>query len=200
MHSGAHGFAALLVCPCLQGDTESDQRTQETKVNGKKSHLTLFDTGPDSRAMLRNATAMRVPVDEVETVVLSHWHRDHSGGMLSFLHMRSREAPRCVVDLHPDRPIARGIAIPPTYETVIGRLPEDPTFELIEAAGGFVEKHAEGHAIADGTVYVSGVIPRVTPFEEGLPGGVRFVEEDGKCGRWTSEPVCRAQSLSFSFR
>lgn len=171
--------------------------TQETEIEGKPSHLTLFDTGPDSKSMFRNATAMRVPVDLVETVVLSHWHYDHSGGMLSFLHMRSHDAPKCVVDLHPDRPTARGIAIPPTYETIIGRLPADPTFELIEAAGGIVEKHTEGHTIADATVYVSGAIPRVTPFEEGLPGGVRFVEDDhSECGRWTSEPVCHAQ-VSF---
>ncbi|KAL4080353.1 hypothetical protein V8B97DRAFT_740284 [Scleroderma yunnanense] len=169
---GAHGFSALI----------------ETQVEGKKPHLTLFDTGPDSKSIFRNVTAMQVPVNLVETVVLSHWHSDHSGGMLSFLQMRSCDAPKCVVDLHPGRPIARGIAIPPTYETIIGRLPADPTFESIEAAGGIVEKHADGHTIADETIYISGEIPRVTAFEEGLPGGVRFVEEDGQRGRWTAEP------------
>ncbi|KAG1716642.1 hypothetical protein ID866_520 [Astraeus odoratus] len=169
---GAHGFAALI----------------ETQVYGEASHLTLFDTGPDSKSICRNAMAMQIPVDQVERVILSHWHRDHSGGMLSFLRMRSDQVSKCVVDLHPDRPIARGIAIPPTYETIIGRLPADPTFELITEAGGIVEKHAEGHVVAGKAIYVSGEIPRVTPFEEGLPGGVRFVGEDGQPGKWISEP------------
>ncbi|KAF8134599.1 hypothetical protein EV363DRAFT_1213933 [Boletus edulis] len=53
---------------------------------------------------------MQTPVDDVETVILSHWHSDHSGGMLSFLGMRSPSARPCSVDLHPDRPEARGIA------------------------------------------------------------------------------------------
>ncbi|KAI6046070.1 hypothetical protein EDC04DRAFT_2631840 [Pisolithus marmoratus] len=163
--------------------------TQETQRNDDdERHLTLFDTGPDSRSIVRNVMAMQVPVDQVGRVILSHWHSDHSGGMLSFLQMRTRDAPECVVDLHPDRPTARGIAIPPTYETIIGRLPADPTFELITSAGGVVEKHAEGHTVADATVYVSGEIPRVTPFEQGLLGAVRFVEEDSKPGHWTSEP------------
>lgn len=128
---------------------------------------------------------MQTPVDAVDTVILSHWHGDHSGGMLSFLGMRSPTARACVVDLHPDRPEARGIAVPPTFETVICRLPDDPTFEQIERAGGMVRTSRVGHTVAGGTVYVSGEIPRVTPFEGGLLGGMRFLSGGG----WVSEPV-----------
>ena len=110
---------------------------------------------------------MQAPVDDVETVILSHWHSDHSGGMLAFLGMRSPSARACTVDLHPDRPEARGIAVPPTFETIIGRLPGEP------------------HTVAGGTIYVSGEIPRVTLFEGGLLGGMRFREAGG----WISEPV-----------
>ncbi|KAH7888604.1 beta-lactamase-like protein [Phlebopus sp. FC_14] len=168
---GAHGFSALI----------------ETQVHGQTKRYTLFDTGPDSKSIVRNALSLQIPVDDVETVILSHWHSDHSGGMLSFLRMRSPAAPRCDVDLHPDRPIARGIAVPPTYENIICRLPDDPTFELIEAAGGTVRQTHEAHTVGGGTVYVSGEIPRVTSFEEGLLGGVRFFEDGGE-GRWKSEP------------
>jgi len=94
--------------------------------------------------------------------------------------------------LHPDRPEARGIAPPPTYDKVIARLPSDPTFELLEKAGAKVEKSKEGHAVADGTVWVSGEIPRVTDFETGLLGGVRWIGSgnDGK-GHWVNEEVMR---------
>jgi len=138
---------------------------------------------------------MHVLLDRVERVVISHWHSDHSGGLLSFLNLRNatrgRDAMPCVVDVHPDRPIARGIAPGPTFDKVICRLPDDPTFELIEREGGVLEKHSEGHTVADNTLWVSGEIPRVTPFESGLPGHMRWVEGvSGETGKWTKEWVC----------
>ena len=130
--------------------------------------------------------------------MLSHWHSDHSGGLLSFLrhrraHALTASAPpvpiQIVADLHPDRPIARGIA-PPRVGKVIGRLPADPEFAQIAELGAVVEMHAEGHAVAGDTVWVSGEIPRVTHFEGGLPGAVRWVEPEGdEKGEWVKEEV-----------
>ncbi|TFK85561.1 hypothetical protein K466DRAFT_184385 [Polyporus arcularius HHB13444] len=172
---GAHGFSALI-----------------TQVEGEEPHLTLFDTGPDSRSIIRNVEALQVPIERVERIILSHWHCDHSGGMLAFLKHRKVNCPPdtapCVADLHPDRPLARGIAPVSAGGKVIGRLLDDPKFEQIEALGGVVEKHAEGHAVAGGAVWVSGEIPRVTHFEGGLPSGVRWVEQDGgENGEWVKE-------------
>lgn len=112
----------------------------------------------------------------------------------------SEPPPRIVVDLHPDRPTARGIAPPPTHDKVIGRLPADPTFEEIERAGAEVETHSEGHVIAGGTVYISGEIPRGTTFEQGLLGGMRWVHPEGEetKGKWASEPVCISIWLASS--
>jgi 7,8-dihydropterin-6-yl-methyl-4-(beta-D-ribofuranosyl)aminobenzene 5'-phosphate synthase len=73
---------------------------------------------------------------------------------------------------------------------VIARLPSDPTLELIEKAGARVETSREGHAVADGTVWVSGEIPRITDFEAGLLGGVRWFEsENDNKGGWVKEEV-----------
>ncbi|RPD78528.1 hypothetical protein L226DRAFT_481337 [Lentinus tigrinus ALCF2SS1-7] len=172
---GAHGFSALI----------------ETQAEGSEPHLTLFDTGPDSRSIIRNVEALKIPIERIERIILSHWHSDHSGGMLSFLKHRKVNSPpgnACVVDLHPNRPIARGIAPVSAGGRVVGRLPEDPKFEQIEALGGVVEKHAEGHAVSGDTVWVSGEIPRVTHFEGGLPSGVRWIEQEGgDSGEWVKE-------------
>ncbi|KAI0769565.1 beta-lactamase-like protein [Trametes elegans] len=168
---GAHGFSALI----------------ETEIEGSAPRFTLFDTGPDSRSIIRNIEALKVPVERIERIILSHWHSDHSGGLLSFLRYRREhapDAPPCVADLHPDRPIARGIA--PHGGKVIARLAADPTFEQIEGIGGVVERHSEGHAIAGGAIWVSGEIPRVTHFEGGLPSGVRWVDANGQ-GEWVKE-------------
>lgn len=145
---------------------------------------------------MRNIDAMQAPVGRIERVIASHWHADHTGGLLSFLALRKRPsgtlALPCIVDVHPDRPMARGIAPGPDYDKVMCILPCDPTAEDIEKLGGVVEMHREGHPVADGTVWVSGEIPRRTEHETGLLGGMRWVEEDG--GKWISEPVSRVQS------
>jgi 7,8-dihydropterin-6-yl-methyl-4-(beta-D-ribofuranosyl)aminobenzene 5'-phosphate synthase len=70
----------------------------------------------------------------------------------------------------------------------MARLPADPTFEEIEEAGGIVKTNNQPHVVAGGTVYVSGEIPRVTPYETGLMGGVRFVDE-GSGHKWIKEWV-----------
>jgi len=178
---------------------------QETSLDDEEhSHLILFDTGPDSLSLVRNVGAMQTPIERIERVVTSHWHSDHTGGLLSFLELRhstsleDRNAHEiqtpCVVDVHPDRPLARGFAPGPTYDKVICSLPHDPTFESIEKAGGILEKHSEGHAIAGGTVWVSGEIPRVTEYETGLLGAMRWVQNGSHtAGEWANEQVNHLQ-------
>lgn len=135
--------------------------------------------------------------------MLSHWHRDHSGGILEVLRTAKPTKP-ITVDLHPSRPIARGIALPPDYKKVLARLPDDPTFEEIENLGGRVDLRDDPHTVGGGTVFVSGEIPRVIDWEEGLFGGVTWVatsENDGREAvgevlgdfKWVAEPV----SLGF---
>ena len=108
----------------------------------------------------------------------------HSGGILKALEIINKPV---IVDLHPDRPIARGISRPsPGPSQVIARLPEDPTFNAITQAGGQVETHADSHLVSNESVYVSGLIRRHTSFETGIPGGVQWVEKDSWQG-WEKE-------------
>ena len=48
-----------------------------------KNHKLLFDTSP-SEVILRNAEKLGVDLSAVDTVILSHGHYDHSGGILAF--------------------------------------------------------------------------------------------------------------------
>lgn len=118
-----------------------------------------------------------------------HWHSDHSGGILQAVKLISEakaaegsETSSTIVDLHPSRPEARSIW-PPHLPAPLIRLPDDPTFDEITAAGGKVSKHDEAHTIVGNTAFISGQIKRQTDFETGLLGGSQWVD-----GAWRSGP------------
>lgn len=157
---------------------------------------------------------MQVPVERIERVIISHWHSDHTGGLLSFLSLRNdvvlernsnqtaglvSTSSTCAIDVHPDRPIARGIAPGPAYDKVLCALPPNPAFEAIERLKGIVDTQRYGHTVAGGSVWVSGEIPRRTEFETGLHGGMRWVEEvEG--GKWVSDSVSSLCRFFFRLR
>lgn len=66
-------------------DTSQLQHIQknQTGIRGQTEHRILFDTGPHSAIFLDNARRLEIPFEKIETIVLSHWHVDHSGGMLA---------------------------------------------------------------------------------------------------------------------
>jgi len=165
---GAHGLSFLI-----------------TTSHGDKRHTILFDAGPESKSIERNMKALKIDPSAIERIILSHWHADHSGGILTALRLiresRKGNSELLPVDLHPSRPVARGIAPAPSFKP-IARLPNDPTFEEIREAGGEPVLTKEGHTICDGQVWVSGEIERLTEFENGLIGGIEWVN-----GEWDRE-------------
>ncbi|KKZ57809.1 hypothetical protein EMCG_05560 [[Emmonsia] crescens] len=168
----AHGLSVLL-----------------TAVKGDERRTMLFDAGPTEESWGRNAERLKLELSSVERIQLSHWHRDHSGGMLKAIQMikdakdgKGLSNDDLVVDLHPSRPDYRGIQM--GKETL--SLQADPTFQEIEEAGAKVEKHREAHTVLDGMFLISGEIPRETEYEMGLKNGIRFHRASGK---WESDEL-----------
>lgn len=56
-------------------------------LSGPRRKL-LFDAGPSEEALLVNAAALDVDLDDVDTVVVSHGHRDHTGGLAALVQRR----------------------------------------------------------------------------------------------------------------
>ena len=52
-------------------------------------HKILMDTGA-SDAIIANAKILNIELNRVDTVVLSHGHYDHSGGILPFVSLNDR--------------------------------------------------------------------------------------------------------------
>ncbi|KAJ5572649.1 hypothetical protein N7450_009633 [Penicillium hetheringtonii] len=152
-------------------------------TKGEKKHSVLFDVGPEEDVWERNVNRLRPNLSSIEVIQLSHWHRDHSGGLLRAIKMiKESRSDDLVVDVHPDRPTYRGIALP---ETIIS-LQADPTFEEIEHSGARVEKNDKPHTVLEDYFLVSGEIPRVTPYETGLLNAVRYDPEEND---WFSDEM-----------
>jgi 7,8-dihydropterin-6-yl-methyl-4-(beta-D-ribofuranosyl)aminobenzene 5'-phosphate synthase len=52
----------------------------------------LFDTGSESQTLLYNMQQLKIKPEEVEIVVLSHSHGDHTGGLRGFLNANGHKA------------------------------------------------------------------------------------------------------------
>jgi 7,8-dihydropterin-6-yl-methyl-4-(beta-D-ribofuranosyl)aminobenzene 5'-phosphate synthase len=140
-----------------------------TVRKGGVTRTLLFDTGPEDRTFEQNVSRLGVDLASVEAIVLSHGHWDHAGAMLRALQLirdgnGGREVPYYA---HPDMFRTRATKLPKDAM----RLMEDvPSIEALSAHGARVINTTEPELVLDGMAYVSGEIPRVTPFERGLKG------------------------------
>jgi len=134
---------------------------------GDVSHGLLFDSGPEGATVERNGDRLGVDFSTIEEIVLSHGHWDHVGGMTSALQLihNANGGRKVPVHVNDEMFVVRGMdmggkVLP--FEPV-------PSAEEMEQAGGVMVSNPEAHTVLDDMIYISGAIPRVTPYEEGLP-------------------------------
>ena len=116
----------------------------------------LFDTGEQGN-LISNAQILGHDLRQIDRVILSHGHYDHTGGLLKFLQYRGRVS----VYAHPDLftgHYGRGLKQGDIYLGV----PFRP--EKLESAGAEFHWHREPVELRPG-LWLSGEIPRETAFE-----------------------------------
>jgi 7,8-dihydropterin-6-yl-methyl-4-(beta-D-ribofuranosyl)aminobenzene 5'-phosphate synthase len=141
-----HGFAALV-----------------TVRTGQHGTTLLFDTGQSPDAMVRNADSLGLRLGELHSVVLSHGHFDHAGGLAGLAGRRGVRALPMVV--HPLIWTRRRLAVP-------GRDPHElPTLSrrALDAEGYQVIERRQPSLLLDDSVLITGEIDRTTDFERGMP-------------------------------
>lgn len=146
----------------------------------------LFDTGAKPHTVRHNAEALGLALHSIPTVVLSHHHGDHVGGLLALRRAVSERAPEALATVH----VAEGMWAPRRRGTkpreINDMLAIRPAFE---ATGGTFVTHAAPAELAPG-VWVTGPVPRVHP-ERNWSGSRRLQAADG----WGEDTLPESQAL-----
>jgi len=157
---------------------------------GKEKHTVLFDTGHTSVGVPHNIELLEVDLDEVEALVLSHGHMDHTGSLFVVLERIGKSIPLVV---HPEAFVwpryfglddGRNLRFP---RTLVKADLEHRKVQLVVSKTPTL--------LAHNLVAVTGEVERVTDFEKGLPNAV--LERDGKLEK---DPIADDQSLVLNLK
>ncbi len=133
---GEWGFAALV------------------EVDGRRL---LFDTGANPDTVLKNAEVLNIDLSSVEDVVISHFHDDHTGGLLTLRKALMLKNPSALSHLY----VGEGI-FAPRY-TADGKSADENDFPALAKAyldtGGRISEVAGPLEVASG-VWLTGPVPR----------------------------------------
>jgi 7,8-dihydropterin-6-yl-methyl-4-(beta-D-ribofuranosyl)aminobenzene 5'-phosphate synthase len=170
---GEHGFSALV-----------------TLTAGGRTRRVLFDTGVSPDGLVHNMGFLELAPGDIEAVVLSHGHFDHTTGLDGFVRAVGRANVPVVI--HPEFWSRRRLVLP-------GREPwELPSTSrsALEGNGFEIVEERQPSFLLDGCLLVTGEVDRTTEFERGFP-----LQEAFHHGVWEPDPlVLDDQALLLNVR
>jgi len=152
---------------------------------GDTTRVLLFDAGPEADTFARNCERLGIDLGSVDAVVLSHGHWDNAGGLT--------EAVGRIFDSNGGRPVECHVN-PGMFVTRAMQAPEGdhilfkdiPDPRALADAGASVINRPEARSLLDDFFHLSGEIPRITSFENGIPSH-RKRSSDGLT--WEPDPL-----------
>jgi 7,8-dihydropterin-6-yl-methyl-4-(beta-D-ribofuranosyl)aminobenzene 5'-phosphate synthase len=156
-----HGFSCLL-----------------TVRRAGREHQVLYDTGVSPDGMVDNMGVLDVDPGDIEVIVCSHGHFDHTSGLDGLA--RALGPTKLPVVIHPDFWHRRRFFVP-------GREPfELPTTSRrgLEDAGFDIIEERRPSFLFDRSVLVTGEVERTTGYEPGLPP-----QQAWRAGGWQPDPL-----------
>jgi len=145
---------------------------------GDREHRVLFDTGMSPDGLVENLRRLGYSPKDLEAIVLSHGHFDHTTGMDGL--MRTLGRASMPVYLHPEAWSRRRLLLP-------GREPFElptPSKSAIEGAGFQVIDETQPSFLLGRSLLITGEIDRTTEFEKGMP-----IQQAWRDGEWQPDPL-----------
>ncbi len=153
-------------------------------------HCVLFDAGWDPQTVLRNAKTLNVDLSCVSDVVLSHFHADHTTGLIPILEHVRKTNPDGMRRIH----VAQGMFLSRHNAVDKGKSERNAMIEMrvqLESRGVEFIEYAKPSEILPG-VWVTGPVKRQHA-EKNYPRSMR-VRMDGE---WVEDYVPESQGLSI---
>lgn len=157
-----HGFSALV-----------------TVSRAGREHRILFDTGGSPDGVTGNMARLGIDPRSIEAIVCSHGHFDHTTGLDGLIRALGGTAGLPVL-IHPHFWRQRRLLVP-------GRDPVEipaPSQAALTGAGFTIIEEQQPSFLLDGSVLVTGEVPRVTGYEPGFPPQQALLG-----GTWQPDPL-----------
>lgn len=144
------------------------------------SFSVLYDAGPSGDILIHNIRAMGLNLHSIDSIIMSHGHWDHFGGLRAVLiDIGRNDVP---VYLHPRMFCKRRVFSSTKEGERIRQLPDIVSINEIEEVGGIPRITTEPALIAGHTILRTGEIPRETEYERGFPNHQAFID-----GEWVDD-------------
>jgi 7,8-dihydropterin-6-yl-methyl-4-(beta-D-ribofuranosyl)aminobenzene 5'-phosphate synthase len=150
-------------------------------VDGVK-HRLLLDSGLDPLAASHNVDALGFDLSSCESLISSHGHVDHAGGLLN-IRTKMSYTQRIPLVIH-EHAFRNRLVKFQDGRTI--NLPAPSRSLLMDAAYEIFEKNSHSLWIDD-TVLVTGEIPRTNNFEKGFPSHYSEIEN----GEMEADPLIK---------
>lgn len=152
-------------------------------------HKILYDTGARPNTVLENARELKIDLSDVQEVILSHFHADHTSGLITLRRELSRSNPAALSRVH----VAQGIFL--SRRQGSGENEGNPMIAVkkeFEATGGKFIVHERPDELLPG-VWLTGPVPRTYPEKNWTPG---YKVEKGN--NWVEDNLPEDQALIFN--
>ena len=156
-----------------------------TAERAGRRHTLLFDAGPEGGVFLRNCRNLGVSLVDVAAIAVSHGHWDHMGALLDAVrHITGARGGHPVpCHVNPGMFVERGARLTTGQMAAFARVPSPAE---LAAHGAQVVSDGAPRLLVEDCFYLSGEIPRVTPFEKGRPD---HMSRRGPDAPWEPDPL-----------
>jgi 7,8-dihydropterin-6-yl-methyl-4-(beta-D-ribofuranosyl)aminobenzene 5'-phosphate synthase len=166
------------------GDTDDALRAEHgfsllvTIAKAGRETRVLFDAGRTPDGLVENMRRLELSPRDIDIIVLSHGHWDHTTGMDGLVGELGRQ--NIPVLIHPEFWTRRRLAFPGSYPV------ELPTTSksALQGAGFEIVEQGQPTFLLDGSLLVTGEVDRTTEFERGFLG-----HEAERQGAWQPDPL-----------